>query len=433
MNRLKRSRLLCEDESVACVSVVPNVPAVRNPPPLPVPPQDSALQEDSSWSHVCKPQSWSDLKAFAPSVSLAMQNGKRCFNGLAQTMAVIEGLVVSKGLLVLQGPPGTGKTTMLQLYAQHKGLVCECIHPDDDDHLKEILKGAKDSGLVPTPTLWVFEHLDCMSKSARRMILQALPLSGPAIATAWPTDENLSDLPVQWFVMDPWDHASRVQFMMKFSTVAVSDDALSMYLHASGGDICGAWNIARVCVSSKGTVLRTPPSNLRTLVDASFTRDVSDAELDMINDCDEDTCLQLVQETLPFACVTSSLKSLVDAYEALSVCDATAGFSGMVKGAYISGVLQKTLTRPSTYSSGLSFSAPKSTWSKFRSKDVVEKNRILRGMPTSDDVEVDSRLDVLGSWGEDDTLVPYIKSSVKTTAKSAVKSTVKSGKPKNKK
>ena len=410
MNRLKRSCLLIDTPEspprVVCVPSVPSVPA-----------------EDGSWSHVCKPKSWTDLQEFAPCVTLDMQNGRRCYNGLVQAMACIE----SQRFVVLQGPPGTGKTTMLQLYAKHKGMACELVHPDDDDDLRDILKGAKDAGLMPTPTLWVFEHFDSMSKAARRAILQALPLSGPAVATAWPTDENMSDIPVTWFVMDPWDHASRVQFMMRFATVPVDADAVSTYLLASGGDICGAWNIARVCVTGTPT-LRAPPSNLRTLVDASLTRSVTRDQLDMLNDCDEDTCLALLQESLPFACLASSLASFVNAYDALSACDASARYSGMVKGAFVSGALQATMDKPSTYSSGISFSAPKSTWSKFKGDNMGRAYRVARGMPAKVEdggIDIDFRMDVLGAWGEDNTLVAHAQGNTDKPAKKPNKPKVK--------
>ena len=401
MNRLKKQRCLLDEFETDVV--------VARPPPLPVVPPVVDVGS-LPWLERCVPSSWMSLRNFAQNVTLAMLQLRRGQTGLTQVMDALQAIAPSKTLTILQGNPGTGKTTMLRLLAAHKGMEVEFVHTDSDDEFMETLKVAKERGLSAEKRLWVFEHFDCLSKTARSALLKALPVQGIAIATSWYTEENLSDLKVNWISMDPWDHASRVQFMYTFrSGIEITDDECSACLKAAGDDIAGAWTMAQMRVTkSSDLFLRAPPSNLRILVDRSLSQGGTRMELDMLQDCDDDVCLSLVHESLPEAISASrDLKALVVGMDALSTCDASAGFSSLVKNAYIGGTLQACMPLPRTFSSGISFSTPKSTWGKNRAKDGIKEARILRGM-TSDDMELDSRVDILGGWGEDNSLLPLI-------------------------
>lgn len=160
--------------------------------------------------------------------------------------------------------------------------------------------------------------------------------------------------------------------------------------------------------SSSDIMLRAPPSNLRILVDRSLSLSGTRNELDMLQDCDDDVCLSLVHESLPDAISASNiLKALVVGMDALSAFDAATEFSSLVKNAYIGGTLQACMPLPRVYSSsGISFSAPKSSCSKNRAKDGIKEARALRGYV--EDGEIDSRVDILGGWGEDNTLLHHI-------------------------
>jgi hypothetical protein len=402
MNRLKKQRCLLDDYDEP-ETVVPVVPVKAVVPPKEVPPIDPRTLP---WLERCVPKTWGALRAFAPNVTLAMLQLRRGQVGLTQVMNSLEAL--PKTLTILQGNPGTGKTTMLRLLAAHKGMEVEFVHTDSDDEFMEVLKVAKERGLSSQKRLWVFEHFDCLSKPARSALLKALPLQGPAVATSWYTEENLSDLKVNWISMDPWDHASRVQFMMTFKDVDITDDECSACLKAAGDDISGAWTMAQMRIpSSSDVMLRAPPSNLRILVDRSLSLSGTRNELDMLQDCDDDVCLSLVHESLPDAiCASNNLKALVVGMDALSACDAATEFSSLVKNAYIGGTLQACMPLPRVYSSGISFSAPKSSWAKNRAKDGIKEARALRGYV--EDGEIDSRVDILGGWGEDNTLLHHI-------------------------
>lgn len=404
MNRLKKQRCLLDGFDEA-----PVVPAVVRPPPRVAPRVVADIPIDPRslpWLERCVPKTWQALRTFAPNVTLAMLQLRRGQVGLTQVMNSLEAL--PKTLTILQGNPGTGKTTMLRLLAAHKGMEVEFVHTDSDDDFLDTLKVAKERGLSSQKRLWVFEHFDCLSKAARSALLKALPLQGPAIATSWYTEENLSDLKVNWISMDPWDHASRVQFMMTFKDVAITDDECSACLKAAGDDISGAWTMAQMRIpSSSDIMLRAPPSNLRVLVDRSLSLSGTRNELDMLQDCDDDVCLSLVHESLPDAISASNnLNALVMGMDALSACDAATQFSSLVKNAYIGGTLQACMPLPRIYSSGISFSAPKSSWSKNRAKDGIKEARALRGYV--EDGEIDSRVDILGGWGEDNTLLQHI-------------------------
>ena len=409
MNRLKKQRCLLDEfdepptpvpaplRAVVSAPVIARAPVVSAPVALP-------------WLERCVPSSWGSLQTFAPNVTLAMLQLRRGQVGLAQTMTALHSLTPSKTLTILQGAPGTGKTTMLRLLAAHKGMEVEFVHADSDDDFLECLKVSKERGLTCEKRLWVFEHFDCLSKAARSALLKALPIQGIAVATSWYSDENLSDLKVNWISMDPWDHGSRVQFMYTFRNgIEITDDECSACLHASGDDIAGAWSMAQLRIaSSTDLVLRAPPSNLRILVDRSLSLSGTRNELDMLQDCDDDVCVSLVHESLPAAISgPSALGALVLGLDALSTCDAATEYSSLVKNAYIGGALQACMPLSRSFSSGLSFSAPKSTWGKNRAKDGVKEARVLRGM-TEGTEELDSRVDILGGWGEDNTLLRHI-------------------------